>query len=164
MRGLVWIVFLYGCEAGKASSEEAEENTSLDSEEDLEQDTGDESQEVELSCPEDLEGGVLTTSGCMVGTEMEYSEGFLGVPYAQPPLGDLRWQRPHPIEPWEEPFSADSFSDYCIQGWTGLDDGEYVGTGAEDCLTLNLLRPLGSEAGAGLPILFFTHGGQTHCQ
>ena len=72
MRGLVWIVFLYGCEAGKASSEEAEENTSLDSEEDLEQDTGDESQEVELSCPEDLEGGVLTTSGCMVGTEMEY--------------------------------------------------------------------------------------------
>jgi len=41
-----------------------------------------------------------TTTGCIVGRATEHGEEFLGIPYAEPPVGELRWRPPVPVEPW----------------------------------------------------------------
>ena len=71
---------------------------------------------------------------------------FRGIPYAAPPVGDLRWRPPQPVEPWEGVFEADGFSDIAWQ--PGHEEGAfyqrefYFGDYPrmnEDCLYLNCL-------------------------
>lgn len=107
-------------------------------------------------CGEDVDGGVSTTTGCVTGVAWAHGEAFLGVPYAEPPVGPRRWARPVPHAPWEAPLAAGAFGAVCPQS-SGTIDGELMaGEGSEDCLTLNVWRPAGAS---GLPILFFIHGG-----
>lgn len=83
---------------------------------------------------------------------------FLGIPYAQAPLGPLRLSPPQALnETWDSPRNATEYSPQCI-GY-GSDTwvlGNYV---SEDCLTLNVVRPHGVSADAQLPVAVWIHGG-----
>jgi carboxylesterase type B len=83
---------------------------------------------------------------------------FLGIPYAQPPVEELRFSPPQPLnESWSEVRNATEYSPQCF-GY-GSDTwvlGNYV---SEDCLTINVVRPHGVEANAQLPVAFWIHGG-----
>lgn len=92
-----------------------------------------------------------------------------GLPYAKPPVGDLRWQPPAEPAAWTGERDATRFGSACLQmgrlygpgANNRFDDtiGETLGTplGNEDCLTLNIWRP--SNAQDNLPVLLFLHGG-----
>jgi len=75
-----------------------------------------------------------------------------GIPFAQPPVGDLRWQAPKDPEPWHGVLKTQQFSNACPQFSA---TGSVVGN--EDCLYLNIWRPASHQA--GLPVYFWIHGG-----
>lgn len=80
---------------------------------------------------------------------------FLGVPFAQPPLGDLRFRPPQPLNStWEGTRNATAYYPECV-GYGGDQIGYEVN---EDCLALNVIRPSGYE-GQLLPIGVWIHGG-----
>ncbi|KAJ7507024.1 esterase 1 [Mycena galericulata] len=79
---------------------------------------------------------------------------FGGIPYAEPPLGNLRLKRPVlKTSLGSVTFDATSFGPGCLQ--TDLPATEM----SEDCLTINVLRPSGISADANLPVMFWTYGG-----
>ncbi|KAK7486053.1 hypothetical protein BaRGS_00022662 [Batillaria attramentaria] len=82
--------------------------------------------------------------------------GYLGIPYARPPTGELRWQKPHPHPgPGEgNVFMADTFAPACPQELPGL--GVTAGV-SEDCLTLNVYVPI--TVSSLRPVMVFIHGG-----
>lgn len=75
---------------------------------------------------------------------------YLGIPFAKPPVGELRFKRAQKVLPWEGVFEAKEYGAEAIQ----FDEGEYKGS--EDCLTLNIKRP---EKGENLPVFVWIHGG-----
>ncbi|XP_049778169.1 cholinesterase-like [Schistocerca cancellata] len=75
---------------------------------------------------------------------------FLGIPYATPPLGRLRFQAPQPAGNWEGVRNATQYGSDCIQP---------DGSGSEDCLYLNVYVPGVPEEGAQLPVMFWVYGG-----
>jgi para-nitrobenzyl esterase len=80
---------------------------------------------------------------------------FLGVPYAAPPVGDLRWKPPQPVRPWTGMRSATKFGAACPQlpaGWL-----PYIGWN-EDCLHLNVWTTH-LYVGPKLPVIVYFHGG-----
>lgn len=79
---------------------------------------------------------------------------FLGVPYAQPPVGDLRWQPPKPLAPWEGIREAVSWSDQAAQNPALQRFGE--GGMSEDSLYLNVTAPKDAD---DLPVMVWFHGG-----
>lgn len=83
---------------------------------------------------------------------------FLGMPYAQPPTGDLRFRPPQPLKStWTGVRNATEYSPQCF-GY-GSDTwvlGNYV---SEDCLTINVVRPHGVKPDAQLPVALWIHGG-----
>jgi carboxylesterase type B len=83
---------------------------------------------------------------------------FLGIPYAQPPVGDLRFRVPQPLtESWSEPKNATEYGYQCIgYGGDTWVLGNYI---SEDCLTINIVRPHGLAPDAKLPVAFWIHGG-----
>lgn len=97
---------------------------------------------------------VVIDSGPLVGTVVtEGAVAFLGIPFAAPPLGDLRFRAPQPVEPWTEPRAADTFAPACLQPV-----GEEEVRGDEDCLYLNVWIPP-EAAESPRPVLVFIHGG-----
>lgn len=82
---------------------------------------------------------------------------FLGIPYAQPPVGDRRWATPEPPEPWEGVRSANRFGNRCIQTSPFPDMLFQSRAESEDCLTLSLWTPATSPQ--RLPVMFWIHGG-----
>ncbi|XP_047003833.1 juvenile hormone esterase-like [Schistocerca americana] len=80
---------------------------------------------------------------------------FLGIPYATPPLGDLRFRAPQPSASWSGVRDALSFADVCAQPlFYGLIP---ITTGSEDCLYLNVYAPA-AESGP-YPVMVYIHGG-----
>jgi para-nitrobenzyl esterase len=77
---------------------------------------------------------------------------FKGVPYAQPPVGPLRWEHPRPVQPWAGTQRALEYGADCVQ----LADGTPVGK--EDCLFLNVWTT-SLSATAKRPVMLFVHGG-----
>ncbi|XP_049779935.1 cholinesterase-like isoform X1 [Schistocerca cancellata] len=75
---------------------------------------------------------------------------FVGIPYATPPLGKLRFQAPQPAANWEGILNATEYGSDCVQE---------SGTGSEDCLYLNVYVPGVPEEGAQLPVMFWIYGG-----
>jgi para-nitrobenzyl esterase len=70
---------------------------------------------------------------------------FKGLPFAAPPIGDLRWRAPQEPAKWSGVRAANAFSSTCAQ--------------AEDCLYLNIYEPADTKKGAKLPVMFWIHGG-----
>lgn len=115
-----------------------------------------------------MELTVTTKQGAVKGfcSEDKQTVIFRGVPYAQPPVGELRFRRPQEHEPWEGVRDCTRFSAVCPQAdLRGMDlygkefyDGEEVVMN-EDCLYLNIWTPAGSTEKSGLPVLFWIHGG-----
>lgn len=128
---------------------------------------------------------VQTKYGPVRGVCEDGINRFLGVPYAAPPVGRLRFKAPQPHEGWTEPLDCFEYPDRCpvVDKWGGLyPEGEteaerryaeikkvdvgnmdllHYGTYSEDCLKLSLWTPeLGN--GEGRPVLVWVHGGGFH--
>jgi para-nitrobenzyl esterase len=78
---------------------------------------------------------------------------FLGIPYAAPPVGDLRWRAPVAHAPWALPRDASQFASHCPQVATPFG----VASTTEDCLYLNVYTP--ADGFAGHPVMVYIHGG-----
>lgn len=87
------------------------------------------------------------------------ARAFLGIPYAAPPVGDLRWKPPVPAPAWKGTLQATSFGSRCEQ-LALFDDMYFRDPGvSEDCLTLNIWTPANVKPGAKLPVMFWIYGG-----
>jgi len=101
---------------------------------------------------------VKTQYGILEGFEEGGVKKFLGVPFAQAPVGELRWKAPQPMQPWEgvrpakefgaDPMQLDIFGDMAFRG---------AGR-SEDCLYLNIWTTAATTAD-GLPVLIYFNGG-----
>jgi len=102
---------------------------------------------------------VRTTSGPLRGiARTDGGAEFLGIPYAGPPVGDLRWHEPLPVKPWTAVRAASSFGAPCAQPVLGDWNRHDAETGKEDCLFLNVMTPVW-PAKQPLPVMLWIHGG-----
>ena len=111
-----------------------------------------------------LPENAFATENCAVKTRYGTFNGFvdkngvktwLGIPFAQPPVGKLRWQAPQPLKPTNKTFDAKKFGFRAVQ----IDDGEEDSSTkpqSEDCLTLNIWT---RGKGKNLPVMVWIHGG-----
>lgn len=105
----------------------------------------------------DLEGPEVTISqGTLVGVEADGARSFKGIPYAAPPIGDLRWRPPAEAASWDGPRDATAFGPPCPS--RDLLAPSSPPGGSEDCLTLNVWTPA-PEPAAPLPVMVWIHGG-----
>ena len=95
-------------------------------------------------------------SGMVVEEAGEKVYLFKGVPYAAPPLGELRWKAPQPVKAWDGIREAKQWANQCAQR-AGSSMGE-AGTISEDCLYLNVVTAA-KNTEAKLPVMVFYHGG-----
>lgn len=86
---------------------------------------------------------------------------YFGVPFAAPPVGELRWQEPQPREPWKGVYNADRFAPECIQILRPHNINHYFGEEAtsEDCLYLNIWVPPATTKGEKVPVILWLYGG-----
>jgi para-nitrobenzyl esterase len=99
---------------------------------------------------------VITTGGTLRGKATGRMDEFLGIPYAAPPVGRLRWRPPHPAAPWTGVRAATAFGPHCPQPPSGFG----VASTSENCLYLNVFTPAGARnGGRGLPVMVWIHGG-----
>ncbi|MCU6500705.1 carboxylesterase family protein [Rugamonas sp. A1-17] len=94
---------------------------------------------------------VSVTGGAIAGLRDGGMRSYLGIPYAAPPVGSLRWQAPQPVAPWTGVRQARGFSAACAQSAPWVTNPK-----SEDCLYLNLWAP---ARAAKLPVIVWIHGG-----
>ncbi|KAL1886931.1 hypothetical protein Cpir12675_006845 [Ceratocystis pirilliformis] len=118
-----------------------------------------------------IKNGTTTIYGRVLGS----TETFAGVPFAQPPVGDLRLRAPRAIDAYEPTINAAGIAAGCPQLFFSLESNtsaifDVLGNvltlpllqainGQEDCLTITVHRPTGIKAGDKLPVLFWIYGG-----
>ena len=107
---------------------------------------------------------VRVESGELQGVVADGVVSFKGIPFAAPPVGDLRWRPPQPSARWTGVRQAEEFGAACMQGRGGPPQAAAAGAPAapvpsEDCLFLNVWRPASATPGAKLPVMVWIHGG-----
>lgn len=99
---------------------------------------------------------VTVAEGALEGTEPAPGIfAYLGIPFAQPPVGDLRWRPPQPPSPWSGTRIANAHGSPCPQldeGWNHEDSLHW----SEDCLHLDVWTPAHAR---NLPVMVYIHGG-----
>jgi para-nitrobenzyl esterase len=98
---------------------------------------------------------VKVDGGLVRGKAWSGSSLFRGIPFAAPPVENLRWRPPQPVIPWEGVRDSVDQPPSCVQNDQGWNHGDYV-IGREDCLTLDVRTP--SMTGKQ-PVLVWIHGG-----
>jgi para-nitrobenzyl esterase len=95
---------------------------------------------------------VATDKGLVHGKQAGNGLAFLGIPFAKPPMGSLRFMPPEPTECWAGEVDATNYGDTCAQ---------FIGVpiGSEDCLNLNVWVPAGASSTSNLPVLVWMFGG-----
>ncbi len=105
---------------------------------------------------------VAVTGGSVSGMRMPSGvAAYLGIPYAAPPIGPLRWRAPQPPIAWQGVRPTVNYSATCTQDARGPGQNHYFGpepTG-EDCLYLNIWTPKAVTPSAKLPVVVYIHGG-----
>jgi len=100
---------------------------------------------------------ITTSSGPVTGKVSRGVNAWLGLPYAAPPVGSLRWQPPQPVRSWTLSRKANALSASCAQN---ADLGEFARAGgSEDCLYLNVYRTSDATSEPKLPVFVWIHGG-----
>lgn len=101
---------------------------------------------------------VKTRSGTVEGKDDGKVKSFLGIPYAQPPVGDLRWKPPVPVAKWSGVKKATEFGSHCMQAKVYGDMVFHDPGASEDCLTLNIWVP-DRHVEPKLPVMVWIYGG-----
>jgi para-nitrobenzyl esterase len=111
------------------------------------------------SPPVCAEGTVVpTNSGPVCGITSNGQTSYLDIPYAAPPLGNLRWMPPQPVQPWTTTYQATQRGPGCLSPGIPPSGGVLAGT-SENCLFLEVQEPAGARPGQRLPVMFEIHGG-----
>ncbi|MCU0727651.1 MAG: carboxylesterase family protein [Planctomycetes bacterium] len=100
---------------------------------------------------------VRIDSGDVLGRERDGMCSWLGIPYAAPPVGDLRWRPPRAVVPWEGVRDCNAFGPSCPQPSGFVRDRRGVGPTGEDCLTLNVWSAAAPRERR--PVMVWIHGG-----
>ena len=101
---------------------------------------------------------VKTELGVVEGTDDGAVRAFLGIPYAAPPVGDLRWKPPVAAAKWTGVRKATEFGPHCMQGRVFDDMVFRDAGGSEDCLSLNVWVPA-KPSSSKLPVMVWIYGG-----
>jgi len=96
---------------------------------------------------------ITLADGVIEGAMAGDARRFLKIPFARPPLGELRWRAPQPNEPWSDVLDATEFAESCAQ----LEDQGAPPSMNEDCLYLNVWSP--EPAPRRAPVMVWIHGG-----
>ena len=103
---------------------------------------------------------ISTTSGISSGFQINRVNNWDDIPYAQPPVGDLRWKAPQEI--FSNELIVPRVDNFCVQKPSGMGGSEFAGdeffSGSEDCLYLDIKAPKTKSNGL-LPVMFWIHGG-----
>jgi len=98
---------------------------------------------------------VKVAGGTLHGATAGTVTSFKNIPFAAPPLGDLRWRPPQPPSPWAGVRDATAYGPTCMQMRLMTPDVHQ----SEDCLQLNVWTPANFKPGAKIPVMVFIHGG-----
>lgn len=99
---------------------------------------------------------ITIADGTLVGNIVDGVAAFKSIPYAAPPVDDLRWRAPQPVVPWEGQRDATEFIADCMQAPS---TEAIQTTPSEDCLFVNVWMPEGAQPGDNLPVFVWIHGG-----
>ena len=101
---------------------------------------------------------VTVQTGALRGLAQDGVVTFKGIPFAAPPVGDLRWRPPQPAAPWSGVRSASNFGHDCMQKPVPSDAAPLGTQPSEDCLVLNVWRPANAPS-RKLPVMVWIYGG-----
>jgi para-nitrobenzyl esterase len=111
-----------------------------------------------LARPASAQETVPVETGKLQGVTVEGVTAFKGIPYAAPPVGELRWRAPQPAAKWSGTRSAAQYGHDCMQLPFPSDAAPLGTVPAEDCLVLNVWTPA-KRGGQRLPVMVWIHGG-----
>ena len=114
---------------------------------------------VETNSANDFPNELTVTGGVIRGRTLPSGEGavFKGIPFAQPPVGELRWREPKPVAPWKGIREATESGPPAAQGSFGWND-RFAKASREDCLYLDVWTPA-KRTSERLPVMVWIHGG-----
>ena len=120
-----------------------------------------------IGCGKNLEIDSLRkiNQGELIGLEGKNDTfTWKGIPYAEPPIENLRWKETQKANPWAGRFEATEFKNACFQRGSIFENDESAWSGSEDCLYLNIWTPKLSQqdivnSDKKLPVMMWIHGG-----